>query len=282
VTGSSPRAQLGISWLGLRPYREMLAVQERLGILRREGRMSDLLLLLEHPPVFTLGRRSEPGDLLHDRAFYAARGVTIEATPRGGRVTYHGPGQLVAYPILDLRTAGPQPAGAGRVGVAWFVEVLETAAIRALRRWRIPAGRIGGLTGLWTDRSGPLPPDATAATTTAGVASGRIRKIGSIGLKVSRGITSHGLALNVGGDLAPFGWINSCGIEHCAVTSVGEELDRDGRNGRLAPGPEAFGIALGEELAELLGRDLEPVSPESLGPGGPESAPARRSDPAKA
>lgn len=265
----APLPVLGLAWLGRRGYREMLKLQERLVERRRDGEIGDLLLLLEHPPVYTLGRRTEPGDLLRDRAFYESRGIGVEETPRGGKVTYHGPGQLIGYPVVDLAGVGPRSEVAGGAGVAWFVEALETAMIRALRRWRVTAGRIEGLTGLWVDQNGPLPPDADAASTASGVASGRIRKIGSIGLKISRGITSHGLAINVDGDLTPFGWINSCGIDHCAVTSVETELERPGRTVpggdepagavRSVPGTEGLGIALAEELAEILGRDLEPV-----------------------
>lgn len=271
----APLPVLGLAWLGRREYREMLTLQDWLVERRRQGATGDLLLLLEHPPVYTLGRRTEPGDLLHDRSFYADRGIAVERTPRGGRITFHGPGQLVGYPIVDLRKVGPHAGVAGRVGVAWFVEALETAMIRALRRWRVAAGRIEGLTGLWVDGSGPLPLDASAASAAAGVASGRIRKIGSIGLKVSQGITSHGLAINVDGDLRPFDWINSCGIDHCAVTSVEAEINRSARapgdrSGpatavRTVPGPEGLGIALAEELAEILGRDLEPVDPLAAG-----------------
>jgi len=273
TSGALPH--IGFVWLGRRGYREMLAVQEGLVSARQRGDNGDLLLLLEHPPVYSLGRRTEPDDLRHDRTFYREHGIAIEETPRGGKVTYHGPGQLVAYPILDLRGVGPQPGGAGRIGIARFVEILETATIGTLRRWQVDAGRIEGLTGLWVDRAGSLPGDADAASTAAGVASGRIRKIGSIGLKVSRGVTSHGLAINVDGDLAPFGWINSCGIEHCAVTSVKAETepteppagdpDRTDASTRPVPSTEQLGVALAEELAGLLGRGLIPVDPATIG-----------------
>lgn len=263
--------ELGLVWLGTRPYRQTTDAQERLVDLRRRNEIGDLLLLLEHPSVYTLGRRTGSGDLLHDREFYEAHGIAVEPTPRGGRVTYHGPGQLVAYPILDL--AGV-PGPAGRVGVARFVESLEAAVVRALRRWRVAVGRIEGLTGLWADESGILPVDATTDSTAVGVGSGRIRKIASIGLRISQGVTSHGVSINVDCDLAPFGWINSCGIEHCAVTSVAAEIERSPRTAgdrsgpgtaaRSVPAPEAVGIAFAEELAEILGRDLEPVDPASL------------------
>lgn len=274
---------LGVAYLGRRDYAEMVAAQERLVERRRAGELGDLLLLLEHPPTYTLGRRTEPGDLLHDRGFYEARGIAVRETPRGGKVTYHGPGQLVAYPILDLRGVGPQPGRAERVDVAWFVDALETAMTRTLRRWRVPAGKIEGLTGLWVDREGPLPADATAASTAAGVGSGRIRKIGSIGLKVSRGVTSHGLAINVDDDLSPFEWINSCGIERCGATSVAAELARSreaagngagrGPLARFTPAPDGVGTALAEELAEILGRNLEAIEPAAIGLAEPDPDP---------
>lgn len=278
--------ELGVSYLGLRDYAEMVSAQERLVELRRAGEVGDLLLLLEHPPTYTLGRRTEPGDLLHDHAWYEARGIRVTDTPRGGKVTYHGPGQLVVYPIMDLREIGEQPAGSGsdRVDVAWFVEALETSMRRTLRRWRVAAGPIEGLTGLWVDEAGPLPEDATAASTAGGVGSGRIRKIGSIGLRVSRGITSHGLSINVSGDLTPFEWINSCGIESCAVTSVAAEMTRarDAAGNGAAPGPlarfvpaaDGVGTALAEELGEILGRDLEAIEPAAIGFGEPLRDPA--------
>ncbi len=265
---------LGVAYLGLRDYAAMVSVQEQLVEQRRSGRIGDLLLLLEHPPTYTLGRRTEPGDLLHDREWYETRGITVTETPRGGKVTYHGPGQLVAYPIVDLRHVGSQPEAAGRVDVTGFVDALETSMSRALRRWRVPAGTIDGLTGLWVDADGPIPDDATAASTAAGVGSGRIRKIGSIGLKISRGITSHGLAINVTDDLSPFDWINSCGIEHCGVTSVATEMTRAreaagngaaaGPLARFVPAADGVGTALAEELAEILDRDLEAVNPATL------------------
>lgn len=268
-----PMPTLGLTWLGPRPYRQMLSAQERLVELRQNGEIEDQLLLLEHDPVYTLGRRTGPGDLLHGREFYEEHGIAVEETPRGGKVTYHGPGQLVAYPIVDLRRIGGRPGPGERVGVARFVEALETAVIRALRRWRVAAGRIEGVTGLWVNRAGRIEPGATLTDVAAGLAAGEIRKIGSIGLKVSRGVTSHGIAINVSGDLTPFEWINSCGIEQCAFTSVTEEIERSastaadgsGTTVCFAPSTEGIGVALAEELAEILGRDLEPVDPASLG-----------------
>jgi lipoyl(octanoyl) transferase len=247
-------AALTVIELGRRDYAEMVTVQERLAAARLEGSTGDLLLLLEHPPTYTLGRRSEPADLLHDAAWYRQRGIAISQTPRGGRVTYHGPGQLVAYPIIDLRGVGRQPAGADRVDVAGFVAGLEAAMAGALGKWNLATGPIDGLTGLWIDDERPHREDfngADAADAAPGLARGSIRKIGSIGLKIRRGITSHGLALNVNCDLEPFDWINSCGIESCRATSVAAELGEEG------PPVEAVGAAIANRLASIL--ELEPV-----------------------
>jgi len=260
-------AALTVIELGRRGYAEMVAVQERLAAQRLEGSIGDLLLLLEHPPTFTLGRRSEPSDLLHDSEWYRQRGVAICETPRGGRVTYHGPGQLVAYPIVDLRGVGDQPTGADRVDIAGFVAGLEEAMSGALAEWGLASGRIDGLTGLWVDDGRPTARDfagADAADTAPGLARGSIRKIGSIGLKIHRGVSSHGLAINVTCDLDPFDWINSCGIETCRATSIAAELDDDG------PTVEAVGAAVADRLAGILELEIGSGSPRSIGLAGPD------------
>jgi lipoyl(octanoyl) transferase len=263
-------AALTVIELGRREYAEMVTVQERLAADRLEGSIGDLLLLLEHPPTYTLGRRSEPADLLHEAEWYRQRGIAICETPRGGKVTFHGPGQLVAYPIVDLRGVGVQPAGAERVDVAGFVAGLEAAMAGALAEWGLAAGPIQGLTGLWVDDDRPAREDfdgADAAGAAAGLARGSIRKIGSIGLKIRRGITSHGLALNVSCDLDPFDWINSCGIESCRATSIAAELGDDG------PAVGAVGAVVADRLASILG--LEPVAGNPAGIG---LAEAQRAD----
>lgn len=151
-------------------------------------------LTLEHPPTYTLGRRTRPGDLPHDRDYYRERGTAVCDTPRGGQVTWHGPGQLVIYPIIDLKGIGEQPEGSGRVDVAGFVEKVEEAMIEATSGF-LPGTaapeKIDGLTGIWLG-------DA---------------KVGSIGLRISRGITSHGISLNVSCDLEPFNSVTACGID---------------------------------------------------------------------
>ncbi len=251
-------AALTVIELGRRDYAEMVTAQEQLVSERLAGSSGDLLLLLEHPPTYTLGRRSEPSDLLHDAGWYRERGVAICETPRGGKVTYHGPGQLVAYPVIDLRGVGAQPAGADRVDVAGFVASLEEAMALALAEWGLAAGRIEGLTGLWIDDDRASRVDfegAEAAAAAPGLARGSIRKIGSIGLKITRGVSSHGLALNVSCDLQPFEWINSCGIESCRATSIAAERDGD------APSVEAVGASVAGHLATILG--LDPVQGRS-------------------
>ena len=243
-------AALSVIRLGRREYAEMVEAQERLAAERLAGDVGDLLLLLEHPPTYTLGRRSEPGDLLHGPEWYRARGVEIAETPRGGKVTYHGPGQLVAYPIVDLRGVGDQPARADRVDVAWFVASLERAMAAALAGWGIAAGRIEGLTGLWVDDERAHRDDfrgAGAAAAAPGLARGSIRKIGSIGLKIRRGISTHGLSLNVDCDLEPFEWINSCGIEQCRATSIAAESND------VVPTVDETGAAVAAALGAELG-----------------------------
>jgi lipoyl(octanoyl) transferase len=249
-------AELKVIELGRRGYAEMVAAQERLVTDRLEGRTGDLLLLLEHPATYTLGRRSEPSDLLHDADWYRARDIEVCETPRGGKVTYHGPGQIVIYPIVDLREVGAQPAGADRVDVAGFVAALERSMADAIAKWGLTAGRIEGLTGLWVDddRVDRFEFESADAVSAApGLARGSIRKIGSIGLKITRGVTSHGLSLNVSGDLEPFEWINSCGIESCRATSIEAELERQGPRPRVVSAAVADALAANLELRMVTG-----------------------------
>ncbi|HTU14646.1 MAG TPA: lipoyl(octanoyl) transferase LipB [Solirubrobacterales bacterium] len=259
--------QIGVVRLGRRPYLEMSASQADLVEARRAGRLGDLLLVLEHPATYTKGRRTEPADLLRSPGHYAERGIEVCDTPRGGKVTYHGPGQLVIYPVIDLRGIGEQPEEVDRIDVAGFVSALERAMTAALTRWEVEAARIEGLTGLWVSRKDPIPDDATAVSMAPGVARGEVRKIGSIGLRISRGISSHGLSLNVSCDLSPFDDITSCGIEQCQVTSIALETGN-------APSVDEVGQAVCDELAALLGRDPVPVSPAEIGLGTPVSATA--------
>ena len=192
--------------LGRTPYEEALELQSRVAAGRAEGREPDTLILLEHPPVITLGRNATRENVLFDQAQLASRGVSLVRCDRGGDATFHGPGQLVAYPILDLRP--------DRCRVRRYVSDLEELMIRCCRDFGLEAGRKEGMAGAWLggpDGEGPW------------------RKIGAVGVHVRRWITSHGLALNVTTDLSYYGLINPCGITEHPVTSMAEELSGDRR-----------------------------------------------------
>jgi lipoyl(octanoyl) transferase len=180
---------------GLVPYREAFDMQKKLERARHAGFVPDVLLLLEHPPVYTRGRRMEAGELPMGEDWYRAQGIDVVESDRGGRITYHGPGQLVGYPIMSLKPY--------RDDVHQYVRRMEAAIIASLADVGIDAGPIEGLTGVWTHEP---------------------RKIASIGVHVSRGVTTHGFAINVNNDLQPFEWIVPCGIENCRMTSVAREL----------------------------------------------------------
>lgn len=194
-----------VARLGTVPYLEAWELQKQLAERRRRGEIPDVLLLLEHPPSYTRGRRSKPEELPMGVEWYEAQGIEVHDTDRGGLVTYHGPGQLVAYPIVHLGAYGDD--------VHAYVRGLERVIIGALGDACVPAQTIEGLTGVWTE--GEPPP--TLSPTPA-------RKVASIGLHVSRGVTTHGLAVNVANDLQPFEWIVPCGIEGVAMSSVSREL----------------------------------------------------------
>jgi len=207
------------------PYEQAREAQVRLQGERQRGEIPDVLLLLEHPPVYTRGRRSTAAELPMGAEWYEAQGIEVRDTDRGGRVTYHGPGQLVAYPIVSLAPYGDD--------VHEYVRRLERVMIEALAEHGVAAGPIEGLTGVWApggrraagvhiaDASGPPAPEVG-------------RKIGSIGVHVSRGVTTHGLAVNVNNDLQPFEWIVPCGIEGVAMTSLARELGAEQDLGAFA------------------------------------------------
>ena len=191
---------------GIVPYEEALVAQRWLEGARQEGEVSDVLLLLEHTPVYTRGRRSGEEELPMRREWYEMQGIEVHDTDRGGRVTYHGPGQLVAYPIVSLKPYGDD--------VHEYVRRLERVAIGALAAHGVAARTIEGLTGVWTEGAPPGPEAGVDAT----------RKIGSIGVHVNRGVTTHGFAVNVNNDLQPFEWIVPCGIDGVRMTSLTREL----------------------------------------------------------
>lgn len=201
-------------YLGRVAYDEALCLQAEIAALVTAGRLHNVLLLLEHPPVLTLGRNANRANVLASDELLASRGVTVHEINRGGDVTYHGPGQLVGYPIFDLRTLH-NPNG-GRLGPVDFVRQMEEALIRLCGGFGVHAGRIPGLTGVWCPAdSSPLDESSKDA-----------RKIAAIGIHVSRGITSHGFAFNVTTDLRDFELIIPCGIPDHPVTSLAREVQR--------------------------------------------------------
>lgn len=215
-------------YLGRVGYDEGLRLQAEMAGLRLTGRVENVLLLLEHPPVLTLGRNAKREHVLASDELLARRGVALHQINRGGDVTYHGPGQLVGYPIFDLRSLrGPK---GGRMGPVDFVRGMEEALIRLCAEFGVMAGRIAGLTGVWCPADGS-PLDEGSGTGSAG----HERKIGAIGIHVARGITSHGFAFNVTTDLRDFELIVPCGIADHAVTS----LEREVAPGVALPGLEA-------------------------------------------
>jgi lipoyl(octanoyl) transferase len=241
-------------YLGRIAYDEALRLQEELIELRYAERVDNVLLLLEHPPVLTLGRNARRANVLAGDELLAARGVTLHEINRGGDVTYHGPGQLVGYPIFDLRSL--RNARGGRLGPVDFVRLIEEALIRVCGAFGVRAGRIAGLTGVWCGPAdgGPLDENrGTDASSTQG------RKIAAIGIHVSRGITSHGFAFNVTTDLRDFTLINPCGITDKPVTSLERELPDAAR----VPGLEAvareaarqFGLVFAEQVLAVSSLD---------------------------
>ena len=207
--------------LGRVPYDDALRLQAELVDLRLQGRVDNVLLLLEHPPVLTLGRNANRSNILASDELLASCGVTLHEINRGGDVTYHGPGQLVGYPIFDLRSLR-NPVSGNRLGPVDFVRLMEEALIRVCGVYGVPAGRICGLTGVWCAARGNIWDDGCARTAKDQPAGEK--KIAAIGIHVSRGITSHGFAFNVTTDLRDFALINPCGITDRPVTSLRNEI----------------------------------------------------------
>jgi lipoyl(octanoyl) transferase len=205
------------------PYLEAVELQTRLRERRQAGEIPDSLLLLEHPPTYTKGRRSERADLPMGEDWYWSQGIEVHETSRGGRVTYHGPGQLVGYPIMEV------------TDVVAFLRTMEAGLIRALADEGVEAEVREGLTGVWVGD----------------------RKIGSIGLHVSRGVTMHGFAVNVDGDLQPFEWIVPCGIEGVRMTSLYLATGRTG-------GMDCFRKRVAWRFGEAFGLRQRIVSLERL------------------
>jgi len=237
---------------GLVPYEEALVAQRWLAEARQDGEVPDVLLLLEHAPVYTRGRRSTEEELPMRREWYEMQGIEVRDTDRGGRVTYHGPGQLVAYPIVSLRPYGDD--------VHQYVRRLERVAIGALAEHGVTARTIEGLTGVWTEGAPPAGRRAenTPIAREIGPSAEAARKIGSIGLHVSRGVTTHGLAINVNNDLQPFEWVVPCGIDDCRVTSLTRELGAE-------QDLDAFAGTVAARYAEVFERTAAETEPAALG-----------------
>ena len=196
--------------LGRVPYADGLAIQQQVIAARKLNLIADTLLLLEHPPVLTLGRNSSRANVLASDEFLQQRGIQLHEINRGGDVTYHGPGQLVGYPIIDLRGDLPGKKGP-HLGPVDFVRMLEEVLIRTCGDFGVMAQRISKRTGVWTLAGGSIEE----------------KKIAAIGVHVSQGVTSHGFALNVTTDLRDFEWIVPCGITDRQVTSLELEANRD-------------------------------------------------------
>jgi lipoyl(octanoyl) transferase len=224
---------LAARWLGRIDYREAHALQRRLVDARAADEIDDQLLLLEHPAVLTLGRNSDPSHILATDAELAERGIAVERVERGGEVTYHGPGQLVAYPILKLHDR--------ELLLRPFVRALEAALIATCAAHGVAAARRDGHPGCWCDPDGPAP-----------------RKIGALGLRVERGVSFHGIALNVDVDLEDFTLIDACGMPGVESTSIARERgDHDARPSTAAVERAAwiFADAFAEAIDAPLRRE---------------------------
>jgi len=222
---SVPGRDLWVCELDVVEYGDALALQERVRAARQAHAIPDTLLLLEHPPVYTRGRRSLPGELPLGEDWYRAQGIDIVDVDRGGKLTYHGPGQLVGYPIMEI------------TDVIAYLRTIESAIVATLAD--------AGLGARGRPHDGP---DYT------GVWTGD-RKIASIGVHVSRGVTTHGFAINVSNDLEPFAWVVPCGLSGVSMTSVAREAGRT----------VAVRANIAERLAEAFGLRASPVSFDALG-----------------
>ena len=247
-------------YLGRVDYGEALRLQQELVALRTEGRIGNVLLLLEHPPVLTLGRNASRANILASDELLARRGVTLHEINRGGDVTYHGPGQLIGYPIFDLRSL--RNAGGARLGPVDFVRLMEEALIGLCEESGVAAGRICGLTGVWCglpagvpDES-PNPPQPQSCS--KGLPPAGERKIAAIGIHVARGVTSHGFAFNVTTNLDDFRLINPCGITDRPVTSLAREVS----DPAAVPTLEVLAQRAARQFGRVFGEPVEAL--ESL------------------
>ncbi len=222
--------------LGLMPYAAAYELQRRIVAARKAGEVPDVLLLCAHPHVITLGRNGKREHLRASDHLLRQMGVEFCPTDRGGDITYHGPGQIVGYPILNLAEI--------RRDVAWYMRQLEEAMIRATAEFGIAARRIPGITGVWVETAGP--PEANA------------EKLAAIGVHLSRWVTSHGFAYNVSTDLRYFDLIVPCGLPDKRATSLERLLGRGVGREEVAPRiVRNFGEVFGLEMRAIAQRDLE-------------------------
>ncbi len=222
-------------WLGTVPYREAWQLQRQMAAARAAGEIDDCVLLLEHPPVYTVGRNAEDGHLGAGPSALRELGAECVEVDRGGSVTFHGPGQLVAYPIVRLADVFPIAGAPGRGDVVAYLRALEGALIATAGRHGVLAVRRAGYTGAWV---GP-------------------NKLAAIGVKLARGVTQHGVALNVCNDLGWFAHVIPCGIADAGVTSMARE-------GAAGLTPELVSGDLAAALAEVLGGSLSEADPTLL------------------
>ncbi len=250
--GKTPASAL---WIGRRRYAFCHDLQEKLVSARMAGEIKDTILLLEHPPVVTLGRNAKRDNVLFDEAFLTKQGVDYYPTARGGDVTFHGPGQLVCYPIIDLAP--------DRCDVRRYVRALAEVMIATLRDHGVESGTVDGMIGVWADKAAPGE--------WAGEAWAKeIAKVGAIGVRLSRWITMHGFALNLTIDPADFKWIVPCGIANHGVTSLKSLLSNSlnsapntanlpQRPTPQAPSPRDVALGLANHLSTYLGVSVESV-----------------------
>ncbi|HKV64514.1 MAG TPA: lipoyl(octanoyl) transferase LipB [Candidatus Acidoferrum sp.] len=230
--------------LGLIAYAEAYALQKRVVAARKTGAIEDVLLLCEHPHVITLGRSGNRGNLLASEHVLRQKGVEFHASDRGGDITYHGPGQIVGYPILNL--------GAIRRDVVWYVRTLEEAMIRATAEFGISARREPGKTGVWVQ---VMEDGSSLATRHSPLAT--FAKLAAIGVHISRWVTSHGFAYNVSTDLRNFDLIVPCGIADSKATSLEKLLECNVDEKEVAP-------RIAKHLGELLELEMKEASKKEL------------------
>lgn len=229
--------RIGVHRLGRVPYEEALELQERLQCARTRGCVPDTLLLLEHPPVITLGRGAKEANVLYSRERLETLGFGVHETGRGGDVTYHGPGQIVGYPIIDLAP--------DRKDVRRYVRDLEEIMIRTAADYDLDAGRVDKLNGTWIGQN----------------------KIGAVGVRISRWVTMHGFAFNVSTDLDHFRVIIPCGIQGRGVTSLARELDREVPMGEVMDRIEMHAATIFDaELERLAAAPLDGLDPSAWAP----------------